>query len=102
MVQNNVRKLVLIVLPANGQEISHAYDLPNVRSKAFKTINGLLNEIQEAMLEENGKYLFALENPTIIYNAKHIIGVRIEGLSKKELQSIQSETGKRIGFRTQK
>ena len=102
MVQDNIRKLVLIVLPANGQEISHTYDLSNVRSKASKTINGLLNEIQEAMLEENGKYLFALENPTIIYNAKHIIGVRVEGLSKEKLQSIQTEMGKRIGYITPK
>jgi len=102
MVQDNVKKLVLIVLPANGQEISHVYDLPNIKSKAFKTINGLLNEIQEAMLQKNGKYLFALENPTIIYNAKHIIGIKIEGLSKVELQSIQNQMAKRIGFITKK
>jgi hypothetical protein len=103
MVQNDIRKLVIIVLPANAQEISHTYDLPNATSKAFKAINGLLNEIQEAMLEKKGKYLFALENPTIIYNAKHIIGVRVEGLSKKELQSIQSKMGKRImGFQSSK
>ena len=104
MVQDNIKKLVLIVLLANGQEISHTYDLPNGRLKALKTINGLLNEIQDAMLEkEKDKYLFALENPTIIYNAKHIIGVRIEGLSKEELlQGIQNKMGKRIGFVTQK
>jgi hypothetical protein len=102
MVQDNARKLILTILHANGQEISHTYDLPSVRSKADEIINGLLNEIQDAMLENNGKYLFALENPTIIYNAKHIIGVRIEGLNKKQLQSMQNEMGRRIGFSTQK
>jgi hypothetical protein len=76
--------LLLRVAVSTGATNVHVYSLPNTQKEASKVIKSIIEPAASALEGKTGFLLLA--NPSITYNAKHIVYIEAIFEGRKELE----------------
>ena len=97
MLNEQANILTWTIVTVDGSEITHTYDVPQLLQEATQLVNSFAVIFLDAF--SGNLPALTLVNPTVTYNAAHIIRVEFNSYGQTELDKALADAQRPTGFK---